>query len=159
MTAASYECTSCSCARTTCKVCKSSPTHPERSQSNAELLWLWCSAAYIVALLHDGFKLGMHERRLRFTNYVEDSRGNSMDIDWTLGRSMPASSFFSFLSSALFFFPSFSFFSSCLFFPFSLSMFASSCHLAPFLFILKSSSVCLCQPGEKAFMSHTLKIR
>ena len=44
-----------------------------------------CSAAYIVALLHDGFKLGMHERRLRFTNYVEDPHGNSMDIDWTLG--------------------------------------------------------------------------
>lgn len=44
-----------------------------------------CSAAYIVALLHDGFKLGMHERRLRFTNYVEDPQGNSMDIDWTLG--------------------------------------------------------------------------
>lgn len=45
-----------------------------------------CSAAYIVALLHDGFKLGMHERRLRFTNYVEDPQGNAMDIDWTLGR-------------------------------------------------------------------------
>lgn len=27
----------------------------------------------------------MHERRLRFTNYVEDPQGNSMDIDWTLG--------------------------------------------------------------------------
>lgn len=38
-----------------------------------------------MALLHDGFKLGMHERRLRFTNYVEDPQGNSMDIDWTLG--------------------------------------------------------------------------
>ncbi len=46
---------------------------------------VWCSAAYIVALLHDGFKLGMQERRLRFTNYVEDPQGNSMDIDWTLG--------------------------------------------------------------------------
>lgn len=46
-----------------------------------------CSAAYIVALLHDGFKLGMQERRLRFTNYVEDPQGNSMDIDWTLGDS------------------------------------------------------------------------
>lgn len=45
-----------------------------------------CSAAYIVALLHDGFKLGMHERRLRFTNYVEDPQGRSTDIDWTLGR-------------------------------------------------------------------------
>ena len=39
-----------------------------------------------MALLHDGFKLGMHERRLRFTNYVEDPEGNSMDIDWTLGQ-------------------------------------------------------------------------
>ena len=48
---------------------------------------VWCSAAYIVALLHDGFKLGMQERRLRFTNYVEDPQGNSMDIDWTLGDS------------------------------------------------------------------------
>ena len=48
---------------------------------------MWCSAAYIVALLHDGFKLGMQERRLRFTNYVEDPQGNSMDIDWTLGDS------------------------------------------------------------------------
>ena len=44
-----------------------------------------CSAAYIVALLHDGFKLGMHERRLRFTNYVQDPQGNAMDVDWTLG--------------------------------------------------------------------------
>lgn len=44
-----------------------------------------CSAAYIVALLHDGFKLGMQERRLRFTNYVQDPQGNLMDVDWTLG--------------------------------------------------------------------------
>ena len=44
-----------------------------------------CSAAYIVALLHDGFKLGMHERRLHFTNYVRDPQGNAMDVDWTLG--------------------------------------------------------------------------
>ena len=47
---------------------------------------MWRSAAYIVALLHDGFKLGMHERRLRFTNYVEDPQGHAMDVDWTLGR-------------------------------------------------------------------------
>ena len=53
---------------------------------------LSCSAAYIVALLHDGFKLGMHERRLRFTNYVEDPQGNSMDVDWTLGMQCPAAS-------------------------------------------------------------------
>ncbi|KAL3136987.1 hypothetical protein ABBQ32_006584 [Trebouxia sp. C0010 RCD-2024] len=49
------------------------------------LLHFCFSAAYIVALLHDGFKLGMHERRLRFTNYVEDPQGRSTDIDWTLG--------------------------------------------------------------------------
>ena len=46
---------------------------------------VWCSAAYIVALLHDGFKLGMQERRLRFSNYVQDPQGNLMDVDWTLG--------------------------------------------------------------------------
>lgn len=51
-----------------------------------------CSAAYIVALLHDGFKLGMHERRLRFTNYVQDPQGNAMDVDWTLGRLHAAAS-------------------------------------------------------------------
>jgi len=44
-----------------------------------------------VALLHDGFKLGMHERRLRFTNYVEDPQGRSTDIDWTLGMVSPLS--------------------------------------------------------------------
>ncbi|DBB04521.1 TPA: Golgi apyrase [Trebouxia sp. C0004] len=64
------------------------PALQQRHGTNvsAEHLLHFCfSAAYIVALLHDGFKLGMQERRLRFTNYVEDPQGNSMDIDWTLG--------------------------------------------------------------------------
>lgn len=41
-----------------------------------------------MALLHDGFKLGMQERRLRFTNYVQDPQGNLMDVDWTLGKKL-----------------------------------------------------------------------
>ncbi|KAK9818195.1 hypothetical protein WJX72_008615 [[Myrmecia] bisecta] len=61
-----------------------------QQKTSQELLKYCFSAAYIVALLHDGFGLGMDERQLHFTNSVTDRRGLQVDIDWTTGAAVVA---------------------------------------------------------------------
>jgi hypothetical protein len=44
-----------------------------------------CSAAYIVALLHDGFGVGMEDRSIAFAGGVRSPEGIELGLDWTLG--------------------------------------------------------------------------
>ncbi len=48
-----------------------------------------CSAAYIVALLHDGFGVGMEDRSIAFAGGVRSPEGIELGLDWTLGDAPP----------------------------------------------------------------------
>eukprot|EP00884_Botryococcus_braunii_P020664 jgi/Botrbrau1/7281/Bobra.0318s0018.1 len=51
----------------------------------SDLLRYCFGAAYIVALLHDGFGVGMEDRQIAYTGKVQSPEGVEISLDWTLG--------------------------------------------------------------------------